>query len=66
MLWTLQIAGAIIFVGGVLVAAWNLLIVRQDKRGSFRTLWAALVLLAMLLALYTAWTFGLIAMTVNY
>ena len=66
LLWTLQIAGAVIFVGGVLVAAWNLLIVRQDKRGWFRTLWAVLVLLAMLLALHTAWTFGLIAMTVNY
>jgi CubicO group peptidase (beta-lactamase class C family) len=66
LLWTLQIAGAVIFVGGVLVAAWNLRIVRQDRRGWFRTLWAVLVLLAMLLALYTAWTFGLIAMTVNY
>ncbi|WP_428684942.1 serine hydrolase domain-containing protein [Sphingopyxis sp.] len=66
LLWTLQIAGLVIFFGGVLVAVWNLLIVRQDKRGWFRTLWAALVLLAMLLALYTAWTFGLIAMTVNY
>ena len=66
LLWTLQIAGVVIFVGGLLVAAWNLLLVRQDKRGWFRTLWAVLVLLAMLLALHTAWTFGLIAMTVNY
>ncbi|PKQ00371.1 MAG: serine hydrolase [Alphaproteobacteria bacterium HGW-Alphaproteobacteria-13] len=65
-LWLLQIAGWIIFVGGVLMAIWNLRIVRQDRRGWFRTLWAALVLLAMLLMLYTAWTFGLIAMTVNY
>ena len=65
-LWLLQIAGLIIFVGGVLLAAWNLRLVRQEKRGWFRTLWAVLVLLAMLLTLYVAWTFGLIAMTVNY
>jgi len=65
-LWSLQIAGALIFVGGVLVAAWNLRIVRRERRGWFRTLWAALLLLAMLLLLYTAWSFGLLAMTVNY
>lgn len=65
-LWTLQIGGLIILVAGALVAGWNLQIVRREKRGWFRTLWAALVLLAILLALYVAWTFGLIAMTVNY
>ncbi len=65
-LWTLQIGGLIILVAGALVAGWNLLIVRRERRGWFRTLWAALVLLAILLALYAAWTFGLIAMTVNY
>jgi hypothetical protein len=62
----LQISGLIVFVGGLLIALWNLRIVRQEKRGWFRTIWAVLVLLAMLLALHIAWTFGLIAMTVNY
>ena len=66
LLWTLQISGLIVFIGGALIALWNLRIVLQEKRGWFRTLWAVLVLLAMLLALYLAWTFGLIAMTVNY
>lgn len=65
-LWFLQIAGLVVLVGGVLVALWNLRLVRQERRGWFRTVWAALVLLAMLIVLYTAWTFGLIAMTVNY
>jgi hypothetical protein len=65
-LWFLQIAGLIVFVGGVVIALWNLRIVRQEKRGWFRSIWAVLVLLAMLLALHIAWTFGLIAMTVNY
>jgi CubicO group peptidase (beta-lactamase class C family) len=65
-LWFLQIAGLIILVGGVVLAAWNLRIVVQEKRGWFRTLWALLLLFAMAMPLYVAWTFGLIAMTVNY
>jgi hypothetical protein len=65
-LWFLQIAGLIVFVGGLAIALWNLRIVLLEKRGWFRTIWAVLVLLAMLLALHIAWTFGLIAMTVNY
>lgn len=65
-LWALQIGGSGVFVGGVLLAAWNLYIARQEKRGWFRSLWAALILLAMLMTLYAAWAFGLLAMTVNY
>jgi len=65
-LWFLQIAGLIILIGGTLLAALNLRIVAQEKRGWFRTLWASLVLFAVLMAFYVAWTFGLIAMTVNY
>ncbi len=65
-LWFLQIAGLIILVGGAVFAAWNLRIVTREKRGWFRTLWALLLLFAMLVPLYVAWTFGLIAMTVNY
>jgi CubicO group peptidase (beta-lactamase class C family) len=65
-LWFLQIAGLIVLVGGALLAAWNLRIVRKEKRGRFRTLWALLLLFATIMPLYVAWTFGLIAMTVNY
>ena len=65
-LWFLQIAGLIVLVGGTLLAALNLRLVTREKRGWFRTLWAVLLLLAVLLPFYVAWTFGLIAMTVNY
>ncbi|KQZ69030.1 serine hydrolase [Sphingopyxis sp. Root214] len=65
-LWFLQIAGLIVLVGGVVLAAWNFRIVRQEKRDWFRTLWALLLLFATIMPLYVAWTFGLIAMTVNY
>jgi CubicO group peptidase (beta-lactamase class C family) len=65
-LWFLQIAGLIVLVGGTLLAALNLRLVTREKRGWFRSLWAVLLLLAVLLPFYVAWTFGLIAMTVNY
>ncbi|MBO9696840.1 MAG: beta-lactamase family protein [Sphingopyxis sp.] len=65
-LWFLQIAGLTVLVGGAALAAWNLAIVRKEKRGWFRTLWALLLLFATIVPLYVAWTFGLIAMTVNY
>ncbi|HKX88350.1 MAG TPA: serine hydrolase domain-containing protein [Sphingopyxis sp.] len=65
-LWFLQIAGLVVLVGGTLLAAWNLRIARQEKRGWFRALWALLLLFATIMPLYVAWTFGLLAMTVNY
>ncbi|QNA86468.1 beta-lactamase family protein [Sphingomonas sp. So64.6b] len=66
MLWSLQILGALAFVGGVLLAGWNLWLTWKDKRGWFAKLWSVLVLIAMLTVLYVAWTFGLLAMTVLY
>ena len=65
-LWFLQIAGLVVLLGGTLLAALNLRLAVKEKRGWFRTLWALLVLLAVLTPFYVAWTFGLIAMTVNY
>lgn len=65
-LWFLQIAGLIVLVGGVVLAAWNLRLVAKEKRGWFRILWALFLLFATIMPLYVAWTFGLIAMTVNY
>ena len=65
-LWVMQIGGLIVFLGAIALATWNLRVVFQDKRGWFSKLWAVLLLLSTLLLLYVAWTFGLIAMTVNY
>jgi hypothetical protein len=42
------------------LAAW------KGKRGWFSKLWAVLLLLASLMVLYFAVTFGLVAMTVAY
>ena len=65
-LWLIQIAGAVILVGAVAISGWNAWLTWRDGRGWTRKLWSALVLLATLLLLYVAHTFGLLAMTVNY
>ena len=65
-LWLIQIAGAVILVGAVAISGWNAWLTWRDGRGWTRKLWSALVLLACLLLLYVAHTFGLLAMTVNY
>ncbi|WP_269790347.1 serine hydrolase domain-containing protein [Stenotrophomonas sp. Iso1] len=65
-LWMLQIGGLIILLGGVLLAAWNLRIVLRDRRGGLRSIWALLILFAMIMSLYLAWASGLISMTMNY
>jgi hypothetical protein len=66
MLWLLQIASAIVFVGAVGIAGWNAYLTWTDGRRWARKAWSALVLLSTLLLLYFAWRFGLMAMTVQY
>ena len=65
-LWLLQVAGAIVFVGAVGIAAWNAWLTWTDGRHWTRKLWSVLVLLAALVVLFTASTYSLLAMTVNY
>ena len=66
LLWLLQIAGAIIFVGAVGIAAWNVVETWRDGRRWRRKLWSVLMLLATLVVLLVAWSYSLIAMTGNY
>lgn len=66
ILWFLQVAGAIVFVGAVGIAGWNAYLTWTDGRRWARKTWSVLVLLSTLMLLYFAWRFGLIAMTANY
>ena len=66
LLWLLQIAGAIVFVGAVGIAAWNAWLTWRDGRRWPAKLWSVLVLLASLMVLYVAAAFGLLSMTVQY
>lgn len=66
LLWLLQIAGLVAFVGAVLVSGWNAWLTWRDGRRWTRKLWSVFVFLGALLLFYVAWTFGLLSMTVNY
>lgn len=66
LLWLLQIGGGVVFIGAVIVSAWNVWLTFTDGRRWTRKLWSVLILLASLLVLYVAFTFGLISMSVNY
>ncbi|WP_375403599.1 serine hydrolase domain-containing protein [uncultured Sphingomonas sp.] len=66
LLWLLQIAGLLVFVGIVMFAAWNVALAWRHRRRWTSRLWAVLVLLAALTAMYVAVAFGLVAMTVDF
>jgi len=66
LLWFLQIAGAVVFVGAAAIAAWNVWLTWSGRARWTRKLWAIFVLLAALMVLYVAVRFNLLAMTVNY
>lgn len=66
LLWTVQILSAIVFIGAVALAVWNLVLAFKDKRRWTGKLWAVLLVVATLTVLYVAYTFGLIAMSVHY
>ena len=66
VLWLLQLAGAVVFVGAVAASGWNLKLVWTGSSRWTRKLWSVLLLLANALVLYTAGRFGLLAFTVNF
>lgn len=66
LLWLLQLASAAVFMGAVGISGWNAWLTWTDGRHWARKLWSAAVLLATLVVLYVAGTFGLLSMTVNY
>lgn len=66
IVWALQIAGAIVFVGAVGIAGWNAWLTWRDGRRWTAKLWSVLVVLSALVVLYVASMFGLLAMTADY
>jgi CubicO group peptidase (beta-lactamase class C family) len=65
-LWLLQIGGAIVFVGAVGIAAWNVWLSVRERRHWSRIAWNVLVLLAAIVILWMASAYSLLAMTVDY
>lgn len=64
--WIAKAAAIIVLFGAVAIAAWNAWLTWRDGRRWTAKLWAALVLVATLVILYTAWAFGVLALSVNY
>lgn len=61
-----QVFGFVAFVGGVLVAAWNVIHAWRDRRGWPARIWSLLLLFSFILILYVAITFHLIGFSVKY
>jgi CubicO group peptidase (beta-lactamase class C family) len=65
-LWFMQIVGLVVFLGAVGLAGWNVMFAWKTGRRWPSKLGSVLILLAALMVLYVAFTFGLLDMTVNY
>lgn len=64
--WLLNLVGLLVFVGSVLVAAWNARVVWSGSRGWFARFWSIVLALACVTMLWTAWVCRLISFNVNY
>jgi hypothetical protein len=66
LLWVLQIAGLLAFVGAVASAGWNAWLTWKDGRRWTAKTWNSLIFVSALVLLYVAFTFNLVSMTVKY
>lgn len=65
-LWIVQLLSAIVFLAGAAVGVWNAIVVVRGARKWYAKAWAVLLALALLIALWVALAFHLIAFDVNY
>ncbi|HEY0941230.1 MAG TPA: serine hydrolase [Steroidobacter sp.] len=65
-LWLLQLSSPIVFVGGAALGLWNAAVVLRSNRSWYAKLWAVVLALSLLVLLWVAFTFHLIAFDVNY
>ncbi|MES2496614.1 MAG: serine hydrolase domain-containing protein [Pseudomonadota bacterium] len=66
LIWTNEILGTLLFFGFVGIAAWNVMLAWQAKRGWFSRLWSILLLLATAVMLWVALAFNLISFGANW
>jgi CubicO group peptidase (beta-lactamase class C family) len=65
-IWFLHIATAVVCVGAGLIAIWNAWLEWANKRPWFARAWSAVLVIACLTTFWVAFTFKLIAFSVNY
>ncbi len=66
LLWLLQILSLVVFVGGAIVGLWHAKAVLGSRRSWYAKAWAVVLALSLLVALWVALAFNLIAFDVNY
>jgi CubicO group peptidase (beta-lactamase class C family) len=64
--WAVHILTLVAFVGGTLIALWNLFVVWTGGRSWFAKLWSLVLALSFLALLYIGFAFKLIAFNVNF
>jgi hypothetical protein len=65
-LWLLQLLSLIVFVGGAILGVWNAWVVLRSTRSWYAKVWAVVLALSLLVLLWVAFIFNLIAFDVNY
>jgi CubicO group peptidase (beta-lactamase class C family) len=64
--WLMQLLSLVVFIGGTILGAWNAWVVVRGPRKRYAKVWSVVLALSLLLLLYIALTFHLIAFDVNY
>ena len=66
LLYALQILTPIALFGLLVLAGWNLMTARQEKRGWFALLWAVLLVFSAVILLWVAFAFHMFGFGTNY
>lgn len=64
--WTLQLLSLVVFIGGAALGVWNAMVVVRNPRKWYAKAWAIVLALSLLVMLWVALAFHLIAFDVNY
>jgi hypothetical protein len=65
-LWILQLLSLVVFVGAAALGAWNAMVVVRSPRTWYAKTWAVVLAISLLVLLWVALAFHLIAFDVNY
>jgi hypothetical protein len=65
-LWTLQLLSIVVFIGGAALGIWNAMVVVRGPRKWYAKTWAIVLAISLLVILWVALAFHLIAFDVNY
>lgn len=64
--WLMQLLSLVVFIGGAVLGVWNAWVVVRSPRKWYAKVWAVVLALSLLVLLYIAFTFHLIAFDANY